>query len=70
MQIIIQVKQVSKNGPCIIGIGNVVPEYFGGTSQAWEFINSLTDKWKRVPKDLLGRSTTENFTTYARRCDT
>lgn len=48
--------------------GKVTPEYFGKTPEAQRFVGSLTaGNWTRVPDDLLGQTTAQNFYTYARR---
>ena len=50
--------------------GKVTPEYFGKTPEAQRFVGSLTvGNWTRVPDDLLGQTTAQNFYTYARRAE-
>lgn len=52
------------------GTGKVTPEYFGKTPEAQRFIGSLTaGNWTRVPDDLLGQTTAQNFYTYARKLE-
>lgn len=52
------------------GTGKVTPEYFGKTPEAQRFVESLTaGNWTRVPDDLLGQTTAQNFYTYARRAE-
>ena len=52
------------------GTGKVTPEYFGKMPEAQRFVESLTaGNWTRVPDDLLGQTTAQNFYTYARRME-